>query len=77
MKTTSKTGVGHFWVIVETELYVRARFAHIRAALQIKIFLAAKVVALENLLDLLRLCRSVDKGARELVPSQIVHVGRE
>lgn len=71
-----ETDVGHFWDIHETRPYMRARFAHIEAILKIKSYAAAKA-GLENLMDLLRLCRGDNMGVRSLVPAQLLRVGQE
>ena len=58
--------VGHFWGILETRSYVRARFAVVEALLNVETY-AAVAAADGNFMEMLRLCRSDNLGVREYV----------
>ena len=67
---------GHFWGILETRDYMKARYALVRAVLKIKTYAAAKD-AYEDLMDMLRLCRSDNMGVRSLVPALCLRLGED
>lgn len=67
---------GHFWGILETRDYMRARFAHVEGLMKVKDY-AAIDAALDHLLDMLRLCRSDNVGVRDLVPAMFLRLGKE
>lgn len=71
-----ESSIGHFWGIVGTRDYMRARFALVEAILKIKAFDAVQS-ALDNLRDMLRLCRSDNMGVRDLVPALFLRLGRD
>jgi hypothetical protein len=70
------SSVGHFWGIHETRDYMRARFGLIEALLKIKTFDAVQA-ALAHLMDMLRLCRGDNLGVRDLVPAQMLRLGKD
>ena len=67
---------GHFWGIMDTRPYMRARYALVEALLKIKTY-AAVDAAHGHLMDLLRLCRSDNMGVRDLVPALKMRLGRD
>lgn len=69
-----ETGVGHFWGILETRPCMKARFAFVEAIVKIDTRNAVQL-ALETLLDMLRLCRSDNMGVRDLVPALYIRLG--
>lgn len=71
------TAVGHFWGILDTRPYMRARFAFVEALLKAKDCKPAVELALDNLLDMLRLCRGDNMGLRDFVPALMLRLGRE
>jgi hypothetical protein len=68
--------VGHFWGILETRKYMRARYALVEAILKINTFVAVKS-ALDHLMDMLRLCRGDNLGVRDLVPSLLLRLDED
>ncbi|KAI0802197.1 hypothetical protein GGR55DRAFT_701145 [Xylaria sp. FL0064] len=71
-----ENGVGRFWGLFETRLYMRARFAAADALLQIDTIRAVEK-ALAHFQDMLRLCRSDNMGVRDIVPGLLRRLGRE
>jgi hypothetical protein len=71
-----ESSIGHFWGIMETRDYMRARFALVEAILKIKAF-AAVQSAFDHLRDMLRLCRSDNMGVRDLVPALLLRLGKD
>ena len=67
---------GHFWGILETRTYMRARYALVEALLKIKTY-AAVTVAHANVMDMLRLCRGDNMGVRDLVPALYLRLGKD
>jgi hypothetical protein len=67
---------GHFWGILGTRDYMRARYAVVEALLKINTKQAVQT-ALDHLLDMLRLCRSDNMGVRDSVPSLYLRLGRD
>lgn len=67
---------GHFWGIMETRGYMRARYALVEALLKIKTYAAAEAVH-GHLMDMLRLCRGDNMGVRDLVPALDLRLGRD
>ena len=67
---------GHFWGILETRDYMRARFALVEALLKVKTY-AAVEAAHGNITDMLRLCRSDNMGVRDLLPALDLRLGRD
>ncbi|EXU97050.1 MYND finger domain protein [Metarhizium robertsii] len=73
--------VGHFWGILETRPYIRARYALVDAML-ISYGTAGGPVdvvqmSLDHLLDMMRLCRSDNLGLRELIPALYIRLGKD
>ncbi|KAG6039701.1 hypothetical protein E4U41_002195 [Claviceps citrina] len=73
--------VGHFWGIIETRDYMRARY-HLVDTLLMSYGTAGGPVdlvqtCLDHLLDMLRLCRSDNMGVRDLVPDLYIRLGRD
>jgi hypothetical protein len=71
-----ENSVGHFWGIVDTRDYMRARYDHVEALLKIKNRTAVQT-ALDHLLDMLRLNRSDNMGLQHLVPALYLRLDRE
>ena len=67
---------GHFWGIMETRGYMRARYALVEALLKVKTY-AAVEAAHAHLMDMLRLCRGDNMGVRDLVPALDLRLGRD
>ena len=67
---------GHFWGILETRNYMRARYALIEAFLKVKTYAAAKA-AHDHGMDCLRLCRSDNMGVRDMLPALKLRLGQD
>ncbi|KAL9065196.1 MAG: hypothetical protein Q9161_008395 [Pseudevernia consocians] len=67
---------GHFWGIMETRGYMRARYALVEALLKIKTYTAVEA-AHGHMMDMLRLCRSDNMGVRDQVPALGLRLGRD
>lgn len=76
-----ENGVGHFWGIMETRPYMRARYQLVDTLLLSIGGAGGRVdavqTALDHLLDMLRLCRSDNMGVRDLVPALFMRLGRD
>ncbi|SPJ72155.1 uncharacterized protein FTOL_01883 [Fusarium torulosum] len=76
-----ENGVGHFWGILETRTYMRARYNMVDCLLQT--FGApgghkeAVRQGLDNPLDMLRLSRSDNMGVRDIVPHLYLRLDRD
>lgn len=74
-------GVGHFWGIMGTRPYMRARFELVDAMLHHFGSAGGRVdvvqAALDHLLDMLRLCRSDNMGVRDMIPALYIRLRRE
>ena len=68
--------VGHFWGILGTRDYMRARYDLVEAIIKIKTFDAVNV-SLDHLMDMLRLCRTDNLGLRDVVPAMFLRLGRD
>ena len=68
--------VGHFWGILPTRDYMRARFGLSDALLGIQTFGAVNA-ATEHIRDMLRLCRSDNMGVRDIYPHCLLRLGRD
>lgn len=68
--------VGHFWGILGTRDYMRARYALIEALRKVSTFDATQE-SLDHCLDILRLNRSDNMGVRDLVPVLFLRLGRD
>lgn len=71
-----ENAVGHFWGIIDTRTYMRARYAHIEAILKVSNRTAVQS-ALDHLLDMLRLNRGDNMGIRSLVPALFLRLDRD
>lgn len=71
-----ENSVGHFWGIMDTRDYMRARYAHVEALLKVKNRTAVRA-ALDHLLDMMRLNRSDNLGVRGLVPALYLRLGED
>ncbi|KAF1984134.1 hypothetical protein K402DRAFT_150694 [Aulographum hederae CBS 113979] len=71
-----ENSIGHFWGILETRPYMRARYGLVEAMLEIKTFEAAET-AYDDMRDMLRLCRSDNMGIRDLMPTTLLRLGRD
>lgn len=68
-----ETSVGHFWGILGTRDYMRARFAVVDELGDINTYDAVQK-QLEHARDMLRLCRSDNMGIRDMVPSLLLRL---
>lgn len=71
-----ENSAGHFWGILDTRDYMRARYAHIEALLKAKTRTAIET-ALDHSLDILRLNRSDNMGIRSQIPSLYLLLDRD
>lgn len=71
-----ETAVGHFWGVLETRDYMRTRFSHVEALLEINTAGAVQA-ALDHMMDMLRLCRSDNMGVRDLVPALMLRLDQD
>lgn len=71
-----ETDVGHFWGLVHTRDYMRARFALADMLRRIGT-LDSIAEALSHLQDMMRLCRSDNMGVRDLVPPMMLQLDRD
>ncbi|KAI1437245.1 hypothetical protein GGR50DRAFT_692530 [Xylaria sp. CBS 124048] len=68
-----ETHVGHFWGILNTRDYMRARFL-LAQLLLLTATLDGIEQGLEHLRDMLRLCRSDNLGVRDMVPATMLRL---
>lgn len=68
-----ETNVGHFWGILSTRDYMRARFALADSLRRIGT-LDGVVEGLAHMQDMIRLCRTDNMGVRELVPFMMLQL---
>ncbi|KAE8351304.1 hypothetical protein BDV28DRAFT_137353 [Aspergillus coremiiformis] len=68
--------VGHFWGLLDTRDYMRARFGVVEAMSQIKSEESVHS-QLDHSTDLLRLCRSDNMGVRGLVPALMLRLNKD
>ncbi|KAB5550780.1 hypothetical protein GE09DRAFT_1287542 [Coniochaeta sp. 2T2.1] len=71
-----ETGVGHFWGLIDTRDYMRARFGLVEEVLKLNNS-PAVAPALDHLMDMLRLNRSDNMGLRDKVPALFLRLGRD
>ena len=71
-----ETSIGHFWDIDGTRDYMTARYALVKAILEVKTLDAVKS-ALDHAMGMLRLHRSDDLGVRSLIPSLLLRLDRD
>ena len=69
-------GVGHFWGLLHTRDYMRARYGYVQALLKVNT-LDAVEIAYENFMDIFRLCRSDNMGVRDQVPALLLRLGKD
>lgn len=67
---------GHFWGILDTRTYMRARYALVEALLESETYTAVNA-AHDHIMDLLRLSRSDNMGVRDLVPALKLRLGKD
>lgn len=67
---------GHFWGILDTRTYMRARYALVEAFFEIETYTAVNA-AHDHIMDLLRLSRSDNMGVRDLVPALKLWLGKD
>ncbi|KAH8724222.1 hypothetical protein GQ44DRAFT_283193 [Phaeosphaeriaceae sp. PMI808] len=72
----SEQAIGHFWGLIDTRDYMRARFAVVDAQLKVNTSQAVET-ALDHMLDMLRLCRSDNMGLRDIVPALFLRLNRD
>ena len=71
-----ETHVGHFWGILFTRDYMRARYALVDALLKIRTKDAVKSAS-KHVRDMLRLCRSDNMGVRDLLPALYLRLDQD
>ena len=67
---------GHFWGILETRPYMRARYGLVETLLKVKTY-AAVEAAHGHVTDILRLCRSDNMGVRDVLPALELRLGND
>lgn len=72
----SEGAIGHFWGLVDTRDYMRARYGVVDAQLKFNTRQAVET-ALDHMLDMLRLCRSDNMGLRDIVPALFLRLTRD
>ncbi|EDN02810.1 predicted protein [Histoplasma mississippiense (nom. inval.)] len=70
------TCVGHFWGVIETRPYMRARSALIHALMVVESRESVQM-QMEHARDMLRLCRGDNVGIRVAVPGALLQLGRD
>jgi hypothetical protein len=68
--------VGRFWGIMATRDYMRARYALVEAKKKVKTRDSVQA-QLEDIMDLLRLCRSDNLGLRQLAPALMLRLDKD
>ncbi|KAK9443859.1 zinc finger domain-containing protein [Metarhizium brunneum] len=72
---------GYFWGILETRPYMRARYELVDTMLLSYGTAGGPMdvvqIALDHLLDMMRLCRGDNMGVRQLVPALYIRLGRD
>ncbi|KAJ3499803.1 hypothetical protein NMY22_g19476 [Coprinellus aureogranulatus] len=71
-----ENSVGHFWGILSTRDYMRARIDWVINVLKID-SRDAVTTGLENIRDMLRLCRSDNLGVRDMVPNLLLRLNED
>ncbi|KAK6515359.1 hypothetical protein TWF506_007700 [Arthrobotrys conoides] len=73
--------VGHFWGILETRDYMRARYNLVDTTMQVFGAPGGRIdvvrASLKHLLDMLRLCRGDNMGVRDVIPGLFIRLGRD
>ncbi|KAK5987035.1 hypothetical protein PT974_11151 [Cladobotryum mycophilum] len=76
-----ETGVGRFWGIHETRPYMRARLGVVDTTLEYFApaggYAKAVQIALDHLVDMIRLSRSDNMGVRSQIPALYIRLGRD
>ena len=72
----SERAIGHFWGLIDTRDYMRARYGVVDAQLKFNTRQAVET-ALDHMLDMLRLCRSDNMGLRDIVPALFLRLSRD
>ncbi|KAH8777327.1 hypothetical protein F5883DRAFT_695644 [Diaporthe sp. PMI_573] len=73
-----KEQVGHFWGILGTRDYMRARYGFVEIMLEnFPCHQATVQAAVDHIMDMLRLNRSDNMGLRNLVPALMLRLGRD
>lgn len=67
---------GHFWAIMGTRNYMRARYALIEALLKVKTYAAVQAIH-AHAMDCLRLCRSANMGVHDILPALKLRLGQD
>ncbi|PGH04956.1 hypothetical protein GX51_03255 [Blastomyces parvus] len=70
------SSVGHFWGIIETRPYMRARSAYIHALMEVDSRESVQL-QLEHAWDMLRLCRGDNIGIRDAIPGAMLQLGMD
>lgn len=68
--------VGHFWGILETRDYMRARFS-LANTMELIPTVESTEAQLEHYMDMLRLCRSDNMGVRYIVPGLMLRLNKD
>ncbi|CAG8386228.1 unnamed protein product [Penicillium salamii] len=68
--------VGHFWGVLETRDYMRARLTLVRAMEDVNHSQSAEA-RLNHFMDMLRLCRSDNMGVRDIVPGLMLRLNKD
>ncbi|EME83909.1 uncharacterized protein MYCFIDRAFT_119762, partial [Pseudocercospora fijiensis CIRAD86] len=71
-----ETDVGHFWGIIETRSYMRAKYGYLDGLRKVKTKEAVQA-ALDQANDCLRLCRGDNMGVRDMVPALMIRLGKD
>ncbi|KAK5401763.1 hypothetical protein LTR06_010870 [Exophiala xenobiotica] len=71
-----ETSVGHFWGILSTRDYMRARYDLADTVRRVG-SLDGVTEALEHMRDMLRLCRGDNMGVRDLIPPMMLQLDRD
>jgi hypothetical protein len=71
-----ETSVGHFWGILATRDYMRARFAFADAVGKVRTQQAVQE-QLNHLMDMLQLCRGDNMGVRSLIPALMLRLNQD
>ncbi|KAI9720085.1 MAG: hypothetical protein M1828_005813 [Chrysothrix sp. TS-e1954] len=69
-----ENGVGHFWKIVETRDYMQARYAYIMALRRMDSRISVRI-ALDHVIDMLRLCRRDTISVGIMAPAFYLRLG--
>ncbi|KAF9877610.1 MYND finger [Colletotrichum karsti] len=73
---TWESAQGHFWGIVETRDYMRARYNYCDIMLEVDTVDAVEK-SVEHHFEMLKLCRSDNMGIRDVTPHLLLRLGRD